>query len=47
MRLMAGSMSTGLTGYSRMIGDGADNPYTALRGSPNQFLVGLGLGYTF
>ncbi|MCR9179374.1 MAG: MipA/OmpV family protein [Erythrobacteraceae bacterium] len=37
----------GLTGYSRMIGDGADNPYTALRGSPNQFLVGLGLGYTF
>lgn len=37
----------GLTGYSRMIGDGAGNPYTALRGSPNQFLVGLGLGYTF
>ncbi|OBV11636.1 MipA/OmpV family protein [Erythrobacter dokdonensis] len=37
----------GLTGYSRMLGDGADNPYTALRGDPNQFLVGLGLGYTF
>lgn len=36
-----------LTGYSRMIGDGADTPYTALRGDPNQFLLGLGLGYTF
>jgi outer membrane scaffolding protein for murein synthesis (MipA/OmpV family) len=37
----------GLVGYSRMIGDGADTPYTALRGDPNQFLLGLGLGYTF
>ncbi|MEQ5787497.1 MipA/OmpV family protein [Erythrobacter sp. NFXS35] len=37
----------GLAGYSRMIGDGADTPYTALRGDPNQFLLGLGLGYTF
>lgn len=37
----------GLAGYSRLLGDGADTPYTALRGDPNQFLLGLGLGYTF
>ena len=37
----------GLAGYSRMIGDGANTPYTALRGDADQFLIGLGLGYTF
>jgi outer membrane scaffolding protein for murein synthesis (MipA/OmpV family) len=37
----------GVGGYSRLLGDAADTPYTALRGSPNQFITGLGLGYTF
>ncbi len=37
----------GVGGYSRLLGDAADTPYTALRGSPNQFIVGLGVGYTF
>lgn len=45
--LNGGLNAYGLVGYSRMIGDGADTPYTALRGDPNQFLLGLGLGYTF
>ena len=36
-----------LAGYSRMVGDGARTPFTRLRGDPNQYLVGLGLGYTF
>ncbi|MBI1402215.1 MAG: MipA/OmpV family protein [Porphyrobacter sp.] len=34
-------------GYSRLLGDAADTPYTAERGSADQFLAGLGLGYTF
>lgn len=37
----------GVGGYSRLVGDGADTPYTALRGDPNQFITGLGVGYTF
>lgn len=37
----------GVGGYSRLLGDAADTPYTALRGSPNQFITGLGVGYTF
>ncbi|MGY6551358.1 MAG: MipA/OmpV family protein [Erythrobacter sp.] len=36
-----------VAGYSRLLGDGANNPFTAVRGSPNQFLFGLGVGYTF
>lgn len=36
-----------LGGYARMLGDGAATPFTRLRGDPNQFLIGLGLGYTF
>lgn len=34
-------------GYSRMIGDAADSPFVALRGSRDQWLVGAGVGYTF
>lgn len=34
-------------GYSRLIGDAADSPFVALRGSRDQFLAGAGLGYTF
>ena len=37
----------GVGGYSRLLGDGADTPFTAQRGSANQFIAGLGLGYTF
>lgn len=36
-----------LGGYARMLGDGADTPFTRLRGKPDQFQIGLGLGYTF
>ncbi|MEM7781171.1 MAG: MipA/OmpV family protein [Pseudomonadota bacterium] len=34
-------------GYSRLQGDGADTPFTSQRGSADQFLAGLGVGYTF
>ena len=34
-------------GYSRLLGDAADSPFTDIRGSRNQFLGGLGLTYTF
>jgi MipA family protein len=36
-----------ITGYSRMLGDGAATPFTSLRGTPDQFLAGVGIGYTF
>lgn len=38
---------TGVGGYSRLIGDSADTPFTAERGDANQFILGLGLSYTF
>ncbi|MHA7819955.1 MAG: MipA/OmpV family protein [Erythrobacter sp.] len=34
-------------GYSRVMGDGADTPYTSIRGSADQFIGGIGVGYTF
>lgn len=34
-------------GYSRLINDAKNNPYTAIRGSANQVFVGVGVGYTF
>jgi outer membrane scaffolding protein for murein synthesis (MipA/OmpV family) len=37
----------GVGGYSRLLGDAADTPFTSERGSANQFIAGLGLGYTF
>jgi len=45
--LNGGWSVTGVGGYSRMFGDGADTPYTAIRGDANQFILGLGLSYTF
>lgn len=36
-----------LGGYSRMLGDAADTPFTALRGSRDQWFIGAGLGFTF
>ncbi len=37
----------GIAGYSRLVGDAADTPFTSERGSANQFIGGLGVGYTF
>ena len=36
-----------IAGYSRLVGDAADTPFTAERGSADQFIGGIGLGYTF
>lgn len=45
--LNGGWSLTMLGGYSRLIGDAADTPFTAARGDANQFLLGLGAAYTF
>lgn len=45
--LNGGWSLTGVGGYSRLIGDSADTPYTAVRGDANQFILGLGAAYTF
>lgn len=37
----------GIGGYSRLVGDSADTPFTRVRGDANQFIAGLGVGYTF
>ena len=34
-------------GYSRLVGDAEDTPYTSIRGSADQFFGALGIGYTF
>ncbi|MDD3799638.1 MAG: MipA/OmpV family protein [Novosphingobium sp.] len=34
-------------GYARMLGDAKDSPFTSVRGSADQFLGAVGLGYTF
>ncbi|MBD2840879.1 MipA/OmpV family protein [Erythrobacter rubeus] len=36
-----------IAGYSRLIGDAADTPFTSIRGSANQLIGGIGVGYTF
>lgn len=36
-----------LGGYSRMLGDAKESPYTSIRGSADQWIGALGLGYTF
>jgi outer membrane scaffolding protein for murein synthesis (MipA/OmpV family) len=36
-----------VAGYSRLVGDAADTPYTSIRGSAGQFIGGIGVGYTF
>lgn len=37
----------GLASYGRMLNDGKDNPYTAIRGKASQFTFGGGVTYTF
>ena len=34
-------------GYSRMLGDAKDSPFTSERGSANQWLGAVGFGYVF
>lgn len=36
----------GIVGYSRLLGDSADTPYTSVRGDADQFLAGLGIAFT-
>ncbi|MEP3050760.1 MAG: MipA/OmpV family protein [Erythrobacter sp.] len=36
-----------ITGYSRLIGDAADTPFTSIRGNPDQIFGAIGLAYTF
>jgi outer membrane scaffolding protein for murein synthesis (MipA/OmpV family) len=36
-----------IAGYSRLVGDAADTPYTSVRGNASQFIGGIGIGYTF
>ncbi|WP_271078624.1 MipA/OmpV family protein [Aurantiacibacter sp. MUD61] len=36
-----------LGGYSRLVGDAANTPFTTIRGSKDQFLAAIGLTYTF
>ena len=36
-----------ILGYTRLVGDGADTPFTAIRGDANQFIGGVGIAYTF
>ena len=45
--LNGGWSLTGIGGYSRLLGDAADTPFTSQRGDANQFIVGLGMAYTF
>ena len=45
--LNGGWSLTGVGGYSRLVGDSADTPYTAIRGDANQFILGLGVAFTF
>ena len=37
----------GLGGYSKLVGDAADTPFTGIRGSDDQFFAAVGIGYTF
>lgn len=37
----------GLGGYSRLLGDAKNSPFTSIRGSADQFLASVGIGYTF
>ena len=46
--LMDGGLNVyGVGGYSRLVGDAADTPFTSVRGSADQFIGGIGIGYTF
>ncbi len=42
-----GFVGYAITGYSLLVGDAADTPFTSIRGSRDQWLIGGGIGYTF
>lgn len=37
----------GIGGWSKLVNDAADTPFTSIRGNNDQYLVALGVGYTF
>lgn len=37
----------GLGGWSKLVGDAADTPFTSIRGDDDQWFFALGVGYTF
>lgn len=37
----------GIGGYSRLLGDAKNTPFTSLRGDADQWIVAVGIGYTF
>jgi MipA family protein len=45
--LNGGWALTGVGGYSRLVGDSADTPFTSVRGDANQFILGGGISFTF
>ncbi|MBX7496924.1 MipA/OmpV family protein [Qipengyuania sp. 6B39] len=45
--LNGGLALIGLAGYSRLLGDAKDTPFTSIRGSADQWMVAAGVGYTF
>lgn len=36
-----------IAGYSRLLGDAKNTPFTSIRGDADQFFVAVGIGYTF
>ena len=45
--LNGGFSLVALGGYSKLLNDARNTPYTAIRGDDNQWLVGAGVAYTF
>jgi len=37
----------GIAGWTKLVNDAADTPFTSIRGNNDQYLVALGVGYTF
>ncbi|NNC53019.1 MAG: MipA/OmpV family protein [Erythrobacter sp.] len=37
----------GIGGWSKLVGDAADTPFTSIRGDNDQYFIALGVGYTF
>ena len=37
----------GIGGWSKLVNDAADTPFTSIRGDDDQYFVALGVGYTF
>ena len=45
--LNGGWSAIALGGYSHLLGDAKRTPFTSIRGSSDQWMAGLGIGYTF